>query len=107
MGHVPAWPLFGPLSWRPVTGSCRCVLIDGRVLVDASSGCRVISRAVETVRWGAWSWPWWWPGATCPHWIGIAIVFMKWLITLDCVYLFLFLTNKCYPCIEVAMYYHV
>ena len=50
MGHVAAWPLFGPLSRRPVTGSGLCSLIDGRPPVDAVSGCPAIGRAVETGR---------------------------------------------------------
>ena len=50
MGHVAARPLFGLLSWRPVTGSGLCGLIDGRAPVDAVSGCLVIGRAVETGR---------------------------------------------------------
>ena len=49
-GNVAAQPLFGLLSWRPVTGSGLCGLIDGRVPFDASSGCPVIGRAVETGR---------------------------------------------------------
>ena len=50
MMNVAAWPPSGQLSMRPVTESGLCGLIDGRVPVDASSGCPVISRAVETGR---------------------------------------------------------
>ena len=38
MGHVAARPLFGPLSWRPITGSGLCGLIDGRAPVDECKG---------------------------------------------------------------------
>ena len=39
-------------------------------------GCEVVALVV--------------PGGDMPHWIEIAIVFMNWLITLYCFYLFFF-----------------
>ena len=102
MWSVAAWPLLGPISRYPVTCACLCGLVEGWVPVDASSGYLVIDWAVETRRWGARWWPWWCLGGDMPHWIEIAIVFMNWLITLYCFYLFFF-TNNC--CFSIKVYH--
>ena len=102
MWSVVAWPLLGPISRYPVTCACLCGLVEGWVPVDASSGYLVIDWAVETRRWGARWRPWWCLGGDMPHWIEIAIVFMNWLITLYCFYLFFF-TNNC--CFSIKVYH--
>ena len=67
MWSVAAWPLLEPISRYPVTCAGLCGLVEGWVPVDASSGCPVIDWAVETRRWGAGWWPWWWLGGDMPH----------------------------------------
>ena len=49
MGHVAAWPLFGPLSRRPVTGSCFLQL-------DWWSGARWCCQRVPGHRSGCRDW---------------------------------------------------
>ena len=94
MRHVAARPLFGPLSLRPVTRSGLCGLVDGRVPVDASSGCLVIGRAVETGRYGRGMVALVVAGGDMPHEIEIATVFINWLITLYCFYFYYFLLTS-------------
>ena len=66
MWRVAAWPLLGPISRCSVTCAGLCGLVEGWVPIDASSGCPVIDWAVETRRWCAGWWPWWWPGRHAP-----------------------------------------
>ena len=99
------YALMAVCNWVVCNGACRCMaivwaiilaprhrsslcgLIDGRVLVDASSGCPVIGRAVETGRLGRGMVALVVAGGDMPHWIEIVIVFMNWLITLYCFYI--------------------
>ena len=66
MGHVAAWPLFGPLSWRPVTWSGLWGLIDGRYPLMRPAGARSAVGLCRLGDGGAGWWPWWWLGRHAP-----------------------------------------